>query len=254
MIKFLPSHVSMYNNCHLRDAIRAAVAPTVVEGIGAGADAHRLLLIGTTNADVGSGRIFDLGREAHRQPAAEAREAIVRTLLASSAIAGVFPPVEIDGMLDTDGGATSNLFVAAFPGPDGPAAQFMARHPGAVAPKVRAWIVVNQQLKPQHAVAQPKWIDVTNRSLGTPTSTSQLFALALLRDMAVQASQERGLDVEVRLVAIPDETPKPRSKDLFDKPYMLALQELGRAMGADPSSWQEEIPAPYGVDETWAGR
>jgi hypothetical protein len=29
---------------------------------------------------------------------------------------------------------------------------------------------------------------------------------------------------------------------MFDRDYMLALEELGRAMGADPASWRTEVP------------
>jgi hypothetical protein len=34
----------------------------------------------------------------------------------------------------------------------------------------------------------------------------------------------------------------------FDKDYMLALEEMGRTMGADPSSWKTEVPLVYSFD------
>ena len=38
---------------------------------------------------------------------------------------------------------------------------------------------------------------------------------------------------------------------MFDRQHMRALQELGRKMGADPSSWQTEIPDAYTVEGNW---
>ena len=40
---------------------------------------------------------------------------------------------------------------------------------------------------------------------------------------------------------------------MFDQQHMLALQELGRKMGADPSSWGTEIPDAYTVEGNWLG-
>ena len=51
--------------------------------------------------------------------------------------------------------------------------------------------------------------------------------------------------MEFRFVAIPDDAPKNKTKDMFDRDYMIALEDLGRKMGADPSSWLTEIPSVY---------
>jgi hypothetical protein len=56
------------------------------------------------------------------------------------------------------------------------------------------------------------------------------------------------MDIEFRWVAIPEDAPKPGSKDMFDKDYMLALEELGRKMGADPSVWKTEVPLVYSFE------
>jgi hypothetical protein len=106
-------------------------------------------------------------------------------------------------------------------------------------------MLINQQLLSKPAVTEPKWISVAGRALGTLTSASQLFALRLIEDMAREAGEERGLDIEFRFVSIPDDAPKNKTKDMFDRDYMLALEDLGRKMGADPSSWRTEIPSIY---------
>ena len=251
MISFWPGNISMFNNCHLQDTVRDVVNRTMIEGLAEVAAEDRLLLIGTTNLDVGAGRVFNLGREAQQALEDEVFERVATILLASISIPGVFPPIEIDGMLYADGGATSNLFVTSFPGPDGPVNQFKKEYPDAPLPKIRVWVVVNQQLKPQHVVTQPKWLSISGRALGTLTSTSQIFALGLVRGMVYEAREEKGLDVELHVVSIPSDAPKKATSDMFDKQYMLELEDLGRKMGADPSSWTEKIPSAYRVEGDW---
>ena len=33
--------------------------------------------------------------------------------------------------------------------------------------------------------------------------------------------------------------------EMFNQDYMIGLEELGRTMGADPSSWTGEIPSAF---------
>jgi predicted acylesterase/phospholipase RssA len=253
MIKFMPGHIFMFNNCHLQDTIREAIDPSMIEGLAKAAEDDQLLLIGTTNLDVGAGRVFNLGEEARRTLENPAHDRVAQVLLASSAIPGAFPPVDIEGMLYADGGATSNLFMASFPGPDGAVAQFKAEHPEAPLPEVRVWIIVNQRLKPQHAVTQPKWISISGRALDTLTSSSQLFALGLIKDMVHEARTDWGVEAELHMVSIPDDAPKPATKEMFDQEWMIELEDLGWRMGADPSSWTETIPSAYQVEGEWLG-
>jgi predicted acylesterase/phospholipase RssA len=229
----------------LQDTVRAVMDLAMAGKLAEAAAEDRLLLIGTTNLDIGAGRVFDLGREARQALEQENADRLGSILLASSAIPGVFPPLEIDGMLYVDGGATTNLFIAAFPGPDGVLSRFLDRNPQAPKPRVRIWIVVNQRLTPAHAVTQPKWVQISERALGTLTSTSQLFALMLVRDLVHEARVERGVDAELRLVSIPADAPAKTSDEMFDREYMRALQEFGHEMGADPSSWVDEIPTAF---------
>jgi hypothetical protein len=251
VINFLPSHISMFNNCHLQDTIRRAIAPAMIEALARVADEDRLLLIGTTNLDVGAGHVFNLGEEARQALEDPASDRVAEILLASSSIPGVFPPIEIEGMLYADGGATSNLFMTDFPGPDGAVARFKARHPEAPLPKVRVWVVVNQQLKPQHAITDTNWISISGRALSTLTSTGQLFALTIVRETVRTARNDRGMDAELYLVSIPNDAPRKTTKEMFDQQYMLQLEDLGRKMGADPSSWTDEIPSAYRVEGEW---
>ena len=251
LIKFWTTHISMFNNCHFQDTVRGAMDLPMIEALATAADEDRLLLIGTTNLDVGAGRVFNLGEEARQALENPDHDRVGEILLASTSIPGVFPPIELEGMLYADGGATSNLFIASFPGPDGAIAQFKAALPEAPLPKIRVWVVVNQHLKPEHVVTQPRWISISGRALDTLTSTGQLFALALIRDMVHEARVERGIDAELHLVSIPDDAPKRKTNEMFDKEYMLQLADFGRKLGADPSSWTVEIPSAYRVEGAW---
>ena len=51
-------------------------------------------------------------------------------------------------------------------------------------------------------------------------------------------------DAVFRYVAIPQEFEIPGSDQMFDARTMRALVELGRRMGADPSSWRTRALLP----------
>ncbi len=240
-----PHHVSLFNDCHLQEMIRGAIDKPLVDGLMAGSAEDRLLLVGTTNLDAGKGRIFNVGHEAEAAKESGPGERVGTILIASAAIPAVFPPVDIDGMLYADGGATSNLFITSFPGPNGPLKRFRKLHPDAPMPKVRVWVQVNEKFQPEPAVTQPTWVSVAGRALDTLTSTEELFALTLIKRMVHEAKAEHGVDAEFRMVAIPTDAPKNESGEMFDQDYMRALEDLGRQMGADPSSWTDVIPSAY---------
>jgi hypothetical protein len=148
-------------------------------------------------------------------------------------------------MLYADGGAASNLFLAGFSRTNGPIARFAARHPDAPTPKVRVWILVNGWLQPEPAVTQPRWVPIAGNALDIMMSTTQLFALELIRTLVYEARVERGLDAEFHLTAIPAEIPRSEALEMFDKKAMVEMEELGRERGSDPSSWTDEIPSAF---------
>jgi len=242
---FKPGHVSLYNDCHLQEMIRSRIDEALIKQIAAASAEDRLLLIGATNLDAGRGRIFSLGHEAKAALENGDLDRIATILIASSAIPAIFPPVEINGLYYADGGATSNLFITGFPADDGPVARFSKRNPGAPMPKVRVWVQINGKIQQEPAVTQPSWPSVAGRSLGTLMASEEIFALNLIKMMVNEAKIERGFDAEFHMVSIPADTPPSTSKEMFDKDYMLGLEELGRTMGADPKSWTTEIPSAY---------
>ena len=73
--------------------------------------------------------------------------------------------------------------------------------------------------------------------------------MQLLEQLARASEDIDGLDVEFRWVAIPEDAPKKGSKEMFDKQYMLALEELGRQMGAERAVWSSEVPPGYSFED-----
>ena len=241
-----PKHVSLYKNNLLQEMIRSSVDESMVQAMADGAAEDRILEIGVTNLDFGIGRILDLGQVAREAARTGARDRVHSILLASSAIPGVFPPVMIDGLFYADGGATANLTLFT-------SRSFLEKwrelQPDAPFPKYRVWVVVNQQLRIEPAVTQARWLSIAGRGLGTATHTLQLFVMQLMEQLAHASREIDGLEVEFRWVAIPEDAPKRGTKKMFDKEYMLALEELGRRMGADPAVWRTDVPLAFTFEE-----
>jgi hypothetical protein len=73
------------------------------------------------------------------------------------------------------------------------------------------------------------------------TQTSTLNSMRHLYAMAELAKLKNNVEIEVRVLAVPDEwvPPKPGT---FVKEVMNELADLGEKMGADPASWRTDPP------------
>jgi len=246
MLFIKPSHVSLFNDDLLQEMIRNSVDASLVQAMAEAAAEDRMLQIGVTNLDFGVGRIFDLGQVASEAASTGSHDRVHSILLGSSAIPGVFPPVMIDGLFYADGGATANVTLF---GSLGFVERWRGSHPDAPLPKYRVWVIVNQQLRIEPAVTRARWLSVAGRGLGTATHSLQLFAIHLLEREARELEETEGADVEFRWVAIPEDAPAKGTKEMFDQEYMRALEDLGRRMGADPSSWNSKVPPIYALED-----
>ena len=241
----LPSHVSLFNDDGLQKYVESKVDQELAQAIAKGAEEDRLLLVGATNLDLGVGRVFDLGGEARRT--AEGEEGSLARmhamLLASSALPGIFPPVELDGFYYTDGGASSQIFIlSALDQVHHTFESWREAHPDAPLPRIRLWIIVNEPLNLDAQVTRPRWTSISARSLQTMMRGSLMTSLREIQRLVYEARTILGIDVEFRYVAIPDEAPKKKTHELFEHDYMVELEKLGMKMGADPSSWRTKIP------------
>ena len=210
-----------------------------------GFDDGRQLLIGTTDADFGRGRVWDVARESDTTASGVAR--LDRLLLASSAIPGAFPPVEIDGHVHIDGGIATNLlagdlqFMRAF------AAALRAR--GETAPvTVRLYVIVNLFLAPPVQTVNP-----ASAPAVTARATLLLFTLhqqeTVTRLWEVSEAVNAGIPgvhVEMYTAAVPDSwADEPGATELFDAAYMNRLQDYAEARARGPEPWDPLPPRPF---------
>ena len=239
---FLPSNISLAEIPGLEREVRTALNEQTVKRIEQKGADGRLLVVSTTNVDDGSTRVFDLVAEARRARQTGDYERIRNVLLASAGIPGAFPYRIIDNEMYVDGGVTGNIIYGGrVAEEDTIAAQWRQVYPDIPIPKVRFWIVFNNQFRPPPKVTEPDWIDVVLRSMETGSRAATMTAIRHLVTMSKVDEMKWKVDIQVRVVAIPGDwmPPKPGS---FQKETMNGLVDIGERMGADPKSWQTRLP------------
>jgi len=253
LVAFLKREDSLVDNSGLRRFIRDQLDDELVTQIAAGAREGRSLLIGTTNIDMGFMRIWDLARVAETAQRTKDPTQMARILWASIAIPGAFPPIEIDGDLYVDGGASMHVFLPGArrvaQGASNPIKDL--RNLGLDVPKIRVWAIVNNKLSPEPEVTPARWTSVAFRSLSTAIKTGDVLALRDLQTFLTLASHSEDIDIEFHFIAIPDSYRDAPGARMFDPQIMRDLTELGREIGADPVNWHCSVPAPESA-ETYA--
>ncbi len=201
-----------------------------------------MLVIGTTNLDFGTQRIWDMGYQGRVALDAGSADRFVDILLASSAIPGAFPAIEIDGNLYADGGITANiLYNASAASSEGFSAQWRRQFPDAEMPRARFWVVVNNQLVAPPEITRPTWTGVARASIATAIRSAKKTAL---NHLAVQLKLIDALGlgtVDFHYVTIPDDW-RPPVAGAFQPETMSNLADLGLKMGSDPASWRTGQP------------
>jgi hypothetical protein len=235
---FLPSNASFMTIPGLDRDLNSAMARQFVEKIAERSRSGKLLAITATNLDLGRQRVWDVGAAAEAAVASGDYSRLVKFMFASSAIPAAFPPVEIDGFLYADGGVSANVFLRLdVTSPDAMLPRWWKAHPGKPMPKVRYWIIVNNQLKQPPKTVQPKWPSVIAPSLATAIRSATISEIRWLAARADHVNAAYGTAIEVRVLAIPEEWRAPVQGD-FQKETMASLADIGRLQGADPSAWK----------------
>jgi hypothetical protein len=243
LISFLGGAESYAQIPGLERDLRSAVTFPMLERIAAAGADGRILAINTTNIDTSEMCVWDMVAQAQRALRERDPDRFSQLLLASAAVPGVFPPRLIDGTLYVDGSITGNILYAGERGGinEGFLARWHERYPDLAPPKIRYWIIFNNEFRWPPTVVQPKWRAVIGQSATASSRAATLNSMRMLFLQARLAKLQYNADVEVRVVAVPDGwvAPKP---GVFERETMNALADMGERMGADPGSWRTTPP------------
>jgi predicted acylesterase/phospholipase RssA len=242
MLFFLPNNPSFFLLPGLERELRTALDRPMIERIAAEDGTGRALVVNTTNIDLGDMRAWDIVAEAKRSLAGNNEDHVRTILLASAGIPAVFPARGIGDYLYVDGAITGNiLYGGRAREDDSIPALWRAKHPGTPMPRLRYWIIFNNQYRFPPQVTQERWPDIMGRATIMATQTSTMNSMRHLFAMAEIAKLKRNVEIEVRVMAVPDEwvPPKPGT---FVAEVMNNLADLGEQMGASPANWRTEAP------------
>lgn len=199
----------------------------------------RMLMIGTTNLDAERPVYWNMGEiAASRHP--DKLELFRKIILASAAIPGAFPPVEIDVETDgkvvqemhVDGGTTRDVFVV--PGRLSLSAlDRLYRSP----PKRHIYIIMNSKMTPEFEAVKPTAIAIGSRAVSTLIKSHDSGDLFRIRQQALASG------ADFHLAYIPPDFDQ-KSKQAFDPIYQRALFERGRAFGRRGGRWPSDLPEP----------
>jgi hypothetical protein len=239
---FLPNNISFAEVPGLEREMRSHITMDLVRRV-ANADADgRLVAVNTTNLDDGTSRVFDLGAEARRAVNENNLDRIHSVMLASAGIPGAFPFRIIDDELYVDGGVTGNIVYGGRISEDHSLpALWQSAYPNLPIPKMRFWVIFNNQFRPMPVVTAPNWPSVIQRAMETSTRAATATAVRHLFAIAEISRLKRKADIEVRVVSIPGDW-FPPVPGTFIKETMNNLADLGEKMGADPASWSNQPP------------
>jgi predicted acylesterase/phospholipase RssA len=239
---FLPNNPSFFTLPGLERELRTALDRPLIERIAAEGASNRGLIVNTTNIDLGDMHAWDVVAEARRALADNNEDRVRTILLASAGIPAVFPARGIGEYLYVDGAITGNILYGGRVREDESLpALWRAKYPVAPMPRMRYWVIFNNQFRFPPQVTQERWPDIMSRATIMATQTSTMNSMRHLFAMAEISKLRRNVELEVRVIAVPDAwvPPKPGT---FVTEVMNELADLGEKMGADPESWRTDSP------------
>ncbi|MGD9783377.1 MAG: patatin-like phospholipase family protein [Hyphomicrobiaceae bacterium] len=202
----------------------------------------RLLLVGTTNLDAQRPVVWNMGEIASSDHP-DALRLFRKVIMASAAIPGALPPVEIPVTIDgrrydelhVDGGTTREVFVSPINAPFKTYDVLYGKPP-----LRRIYVVKNGKSVPEQEVVEAKTLSIVGRSISTLIKNQNLGELYRIYRMAKDAG------AEFHFVAVPPEF-KAKAKEFFDPIYQAKLFEAGRQVGLDRKSWAQRPPGVMAI-------
>jgi hypothetical protein len=242
VVFFLPNNPSFYALPGLEAEMRSKLDHPMLERIVAEAGTGRSLLVNTTNIDLGESRVWDVVAETKRALATNDVDRLYDVLLASAGIPAIFPARDIGDWMYVDGAITGNILYAGRAAEkDGFFARWRAAYPNDPLPRIRYWVIFNNQFRFPPQVTRERWPDIMSRATIMATQASTVNSMRHLFATAELAHLKYGADVQVRVMAVP-ESFVPENPGSFDAKVMNTLADIGEKMGADAASWRMEAP------------
>ncbi len=242
LLAFLPDNESLAELPGLERELKTAINEDRIRRIAAEGPKGRRFFVNATDLDLGASHPFELTAAAEQATKSGSSDRLHNILLASAGIPGAFPSREIDGVLYVDGGVSSNILFGAWgTREDSFAFQFRKRFPSIPKPRVRYWVILNNQAQTPAKTSQPGWISVVGRSVEVAIRTSTITSLRHLFTFTELVTLRGDADIEVNWIAIPNDW-RPPVEGVFKKETMNNLADLGRKLGAERSSWSQKAP------------
>lgn len=238
---------SLNDSKPLLHQIESSVTDAVVEKIAQAHACGRRLYIGTTDLDGHRPVVWDLGAIACSDRP-DRRHVICKLLLASAAIPGFFPtveiPVEVDGRRyierHVDGGLTQPLF---FRPPYFPPEQRNANSLSELLYDTDEYVIVAGKLYADPQPVETRLLKVVGESVSTFLYASTRDSLVKLYMLSLLAG------MKYHLAAVPSDFDAPISGADFDPDTMNRLFEEGRRQVLCGTAWRPTPPGVAGGEE-----
>jgi predicted acylesterase/phospholipase RssA len=195
----------------------------------------RLLTVGTTNLDAKRPVVWNMGAIARHYDNPQAVELFRDVILASAAIPGLFPPVNIkvkaDGQyydeMHVDGGVTRQIYVSSL---NVPFKTFDVLYPKP--PHRRLFLVHNGKMDPQYGAVKPSTFQIAGESI----NALMLYQHKGDNYRIYRMAKDAGADFNSVAIS-PDFN--HASKEKFDLEYQKALFDEGYRVGK-AKAWRKK--------------
>jgi len=242
----LPFWNSLNTAGELQRRLKAALDDQTIARLGAAAKDGRSVWVGAVNFDTGDFSEFDLTAFAGTLPPEGARKAIVKRIMAASAIPVYLPPKFIGGCMYMDGGVRENLFIAQI-------ATAIERSIGSWRAlgeaDVDIYAVVNGPVNPRRALIDNNLVAIGARGFDLGAEQIQLGSLREVYDFAKKNGFTLHWTSADDVVGEPGKQIPGRChspvgmNDTFDGAFTACLFDAGRRKAlADPSPWRTDRP------------
>lgn len=220
---------------YIDEAMLRAIAAEYARG--------RILMVLTTNLDAQRPVVWNMG-EIARAGGEKSLDLFRKVILASAAIPGAFPPVNIDVDADgkryeemhVDGGTTREVFVLPVQAPFKDFDKLYA------APPIRKlYIIKNGKITPETEVVEQKTLAIASRAISTLIKSQNWGELYRIHRLA----KDGGADFN--LIAVPASFNR-KPQQIYDPEYQKALFGQGFELGRNGNAWMKAPPGQTPIE------